>query len=220
MAFNQNKPAANGPLTSAEIRDNFQHLKNAIAKEHNWSDTDPNVVTHKGGRQMFTTNATFTVPNGVTKVYVTLCGGGGGGGVGGKYSGGGGGGGARVRILYPVTVVPYSNVDVIVGTGGVGGIGASHTVATDGGTSSFGQFVSVPGGGAGSAGGDILAGGASSGRETIFGIGGAAGAGGNGGGAGMGFGSGGGGGGETNSSSAYSDGGNGAPGMVIVEWYN
>lgn len=80
MAFNENIPAANGPLTSAEIRENFQHLKNAIAKEHNWSDTDANAVTHKRGKQLFTSSGTFTVPNGITQVWVSMAGGGGGGG--------------------------------------------------------------------------------------------------------------------------------------------
>jgi len=245
MAFNQDKPVANGPLTSAEIRNNFQHLKNAIAKEHNWSDTDANVVTHKGGRQMFIANGTFIVPNGVTKVYVTLCGGGGGGGTGVQGASGGSGGGAGVRVSFPVPVVPQSDIEVIVGTAGIGGIGASNTAATAGGGSAFGTFVAVSGGGAGTggvryksgsggaAGGFFSTSGATgaigtgttifngvSGGETIFGIGGAAGAGSNGGGAGKGFGSGGGSGGGTNGSSVYRDGGNGAPGMVIVEWYN
>lgn len=47
MAFDQTKPVANSTLASADIRNNLQHLKNAISKEHNWSDTDPNGTTHK-----------------------------------------------------------------------------------------------------------------------------------------------------------------------------
>jgi hypothetical protein len=47
MAFDQNKPAANAPLASADVRNNFQHLKEAISQEHNWSDTDANAITHK-----------------------------------------------------------------------------------------------------------------------------------------------------------------------------
>jgi hypothetical protein len=46
MAFDQTKPTTNGPLVSADVRDNLQHLKGAIAKEHNWSDTNPNASTH------------------------------------------------------------------------------------------------------------------------------------------------------------------------------
>jgi len=46
MAFDQNKPLTNGTLSSADIRNNFQHLKSAIAKEHNWSDSDPNASSH------------------------------------------------------------------------------------------------------------------------------------------------------------------------------
>ena len=41
--------------------------------------------------KMFTSNGTFVVPEGVTKIYVTGCGGGGGGA---RYSGGGSNGGS------------------------------------------------------------------------------------------------------------------------------
>jgi len=47
MAFDQNKPASSSTLSSTEIRNNFQHLKNAVSKEHNWNDSDPNASTHK-----------------------------------------------------------------------------------------------------------------------------------------------------------------------------
>lgn len=56
MAFNQNKPTPNSPLNSAEIRDNFQHLKTAISQEHTWDDNNAEIAQHK----LDTINATFT----------------------------------------------------------------------------------------------------------------------------------------------------------------
>ena len=46
MAFNENKPLTNSPLNSTEVRDNFQHLKKAIAKEHLWSDSESESIRH------------------------------------------------------------------------------------------------------------------------------------------------------------------------------
>ena len=47
MAFNENKPLVNSPLNSAEIRNNFQHLKEVVGKEHTWDDKDPANAQHK-----------------------------------------------------------------------------------------------------------------------------------------------------------------------------
>jgi hypothetical protein len=47
MAFDQNKPATSSSLSSADMRNNSTHIKNAILKEHNWNDADPNATTHK-----------------------------------------------------------------------------------------------------------------------------------------------------------------------------
>lgn len=47
MAFNENKPLVNSPLNSAEIRNNFQHLKEVVSKEHAWDDKDPTIAQHK-----------------------------------------------------------------------------------------------------------------------------------------------------------------------------
>lgn len=56
MVFRQNKPTPNSPLKSAEIRDNFQHLKTAISKEHTWDDNNAEIAQHK----LDTINETFT----------------------------------------------------------------------------------------------------------------------------------------------------------------
>ena len=99
----------------------------------------------------FTSSGTFTVPAGVRKVRVT-CVGGGGGGAGCTPSGstynssaGGGAGGAAIGIY---TVTPGQPVAVTVGAGGTGGV-AANGAGTQGGTSSFGAFCSATGGGFG-----------------------------------------------------------------------
>lgn len=47
MAFDSNKPAVDSALSSADMRNNFQHLKNAIAKEHHWNDGDAGASSHR-----------------------------------------------------------------------------------------------------------------------------------------------------------------------------
>ena len=111
------------------------------------------------GKQRFTSPGTFTVPAGVTKVWVSMSGGGGGGSSGKKYSDGstyidgGGGGGAHAVLAEEVTVTPGENIAVTIGTGGAGGsgitvvpngTGSDH--GGDGGTSLFGGYISTPGG--------------------------------------------------------------------------
>ena len=85
--------------------------------------------------QVFTSNGTFTVPDNVTKVRVTVVGGGGGGIVEG---GGGGGGGGGTAIKTITGLVPAATVTVTVGAGG-----ASQA---SGGSSSFGAYCSATGG--------------------------------------------------------------------------
>lgn len=170
--------------------------------------------------QIFTSDGTFTVPSGVTSVKVTLIGGGGGGGYNGLGgSGGGGGGGVYYRQSQSVT--SGSNITVTVG---LGGAGSSTSNGGAGGTSSFGTYLSATGGGGGRSngnggaagspatahyteagfGGTLVAGGP--GGSTMFGIGGFENR------RAIGYGSGGGGG------RSGSTGGNGAPGVCIVEW--
>lgn len=47
MSFDQNKPANNAPLVSADVRNNFIHVKNAISKEHIWDDANPGNTSHR-----------------------------------------------------------------------------------------------------------------------------------------------------------------------------
>lgn len=184
--------------------------------------------------QVFTSNGTFTVPTGITKVKATVVGGGAGGSYGGQvgcnapFGGqGGGGGGAAVEIISGLT--PGGTVAVTVGVGGAGANGNTPSNATAGGTSSFGAFCSATGGAISSAGGigsggDLnIRGGAGGGAATAFGgiagVGGSSILGGGGiigyqsptnGGAGGAYGGGGGG--------AVDVAGAGAAGVVIVEW--
>lgn len=47
MAFDQNKPANNEALVSADVRNNFIHIKGAISKEHVWDDSNPGNTAHR-----------------------------------------------------------------------------------------------------------------------------------------------------------------------------
>ena len=168
-----------------------------------------------GGGKIFTSSGTFTVPAGVTEVYVSMCGGGGGGGGGGSNSKGGPGGGAGAYFKKPVTVTPGATYTITVGAGGAGGAGSTTVNGQPGqagGTSSFGSLLSATGGGGGGGatqssdgtkGTPGTAPGGFPGRDSdsYFGWG-----------YGIGYGSGGSGG------STGSKGGDGAPGFVLIEW--
>jgi hypothetical protein len=167
----------------------------------------PSVTSH--GKQKFTTTGTFTVPDDVSIVWVTMSGGGGGGG------GSGGGGGADAFIAEAIAVTPGSIIPVNIGIGGAGNGG----IGINGGTSSFLTLVAVggyggsafnpyggPGGNAGGPGGSngVSTGGslgAGHGGGSIFGSGGT----------------------NTSNAGGYGGGGaygggNGSGGFVLIEW--
>ena len=97
-----------------------------------------------GMHQLFTSSGTFTVPAGVTKVYLTMIGGGAGGENGnGSSNGGGGGSGGTYIIKYPFTVTPLAELTVTVAAAAVGN--------ANGGATSF-DSVSVSGGATGAGG--------------------------------------------------------------------
>ena len=107
-------------------------------------------VNGSPGRQVFTANGTFTVPQGVHQFRVTLCGAGGASGDPGSYTaseenfataGGAGGIGPLASVIVSGQDVG-SNFAVTVGAGGTGA----------GGTTSFGALLSSSGGAKGGTG--------------------------------------------------------------------
>ncbi len=96
---------------------------------------------------VFSASGSFTVPNGSTVLKVRLCGGGGGGGAGAAgYGGAGGGAGGYVEGTFPVQ--PGQAYAVTVGAPGSGGV-SGGAVAGAGGTSAFGAVMSATGGAGG-----------------------------------------------------------------------
>lgn len=97
--------------------------------------------------QVFTASGTFTVPTGVTKVFVRMCAGGGGGGSGydkddlGSTATGGASSGFMDFIA---TVTPGSSYSIVVGAGGAGGAGGSgHNNGGKGGNSTAFGFTTI-----------------------------------------------------------------------------
>ncbi|GMA50115.1 hypothetical protein GCM10025857_14720 [Alicyclobacillus contaminans] len=117
------------------------------------------------GSQTFTSSGTFTVPNGVYRIFVQLWGGGGGGGSGSagftnsgttKYYSGGGGGGAGAYAEGWISVTPGQQIPVTIGLGGAGGtpvsvstIGATQSgnIGTNGGNTAVGGLIALGGAG-------------------------------------------------------------------------
>lgn len=199
-----------------------------------------NYVQNSITSQTFTSNGNFTVPAGVTTIFVSGSGGGGGGGGGNTTTGAGGGGeGAPYYSRIPITVSPAAVLPVVIGGGGSagagsgggptsggnggdstisgltfrGGVGGINGASTGlGGVSKGGNPSHGAGGGDGGTGGSNGQAGGSS-MLAAGGSGGAsAGSGGGGGGASSGAGGGGGSGGPGNSGSNYGGGGGGSAG--------
>jgi len=125
----------------------------------------------------YTGSTSWTVPQGVTSISVTVVGGGGGGGGGTEkgngYGGGGGGGGA---VSYgTLAVSPGNVVSISVGSGG-NGAGQSN-LSPGGGDNGGGSSISCPGG-------SVSAGGGKAGGRWGGGAGGSGGSAGSGGGTG------------------------------------
>jgi len=111
-----------------------------------WGDTGGGLQS----QQVFTANGTYTKPSGINKIKVTLTGGGGGGGSGsGSFNmgGGGGGGGSSIEIIDVSSL--SSTVSVTVGAGGAGGAANAGIIGNDGGTTSFGSYLTATGGAGG-----------------------------------------------------------------------
>ncbi len=109
---------------------------------------------------IFTANGNWTVPEGVTTIFVTgVAGGGGGGGGTTTVSGGNGGGAGYPVIKDPITVTPNHTLSITIGSGGANG-GTTNTAGTAGGntvltdTTTSTQLLLLNGGGGGNAGGN------------------------------------------------------------------
>lgn len=228
-----------GGLTMSNGAGNGKVLTSNVSGQASWQDAT------RGGKERFTSIGTFTfsVPAGVTKVWVSMSGGGGGGGGGGQYNAGGGGGGGSVLSQEVPIPNGVTSIPVEVGYGGLQG--AVQEDGKPGGRSSFGSFVianggsegfrgTTIGGGVGGNGGSAT-GGVSGGHGgdrggSNPGIGGGSifGNGGDGGDSnvdgwsgrrGGGYGGGGGGGpGHVTNPNRRNNGGDGSPGFVLVEW--
>ncbi|VTX96757.1 Phage tail-collar fibre protein [Escherichia coli] len=101
------------------------------------------------GMQIIKTSGTYTKTPGAMFADVIAIGGGGGGGWAtstGNYNaaGGGGGGGGMARGLFNLSAI--STVLVTIGAGGNGGIASTITNGTQGGTTTFGSYLSAGGG--------------------------------------------------------------------------
>jgi len=187
--------------------------------------------------QTFLSSGSFTVPAGVTTVYLTGCaGGGGGGGASANPGGGGGGGGAQWSHRAAVAVTPGAVIPIVIGAGGTGGAPSSAgNAGGTGGPTTFNGAAFVYAGGSGGSGGNVsLGGGAPGGTEgapfsgmrggcqnaiSVGGMGGASlYAGGSQGNAVPGLFGGGGGGGNGSSAGGPFSGGNGGPGYLMIEW--
>ncbi len=124
------------------------------------------ITIRTGGLKVFTSSGTFTVPEGVTTIYVSMCGGGGGGN-NNLTSTWAGGGGAAAVYKKQFTVIPGESIPITVGIGG--------STGSTGGTSSFGSYFSCAGGGGGAPAGSYGLGapGGAGGERGTQGIGGA-----------------------------------------------
>lgn len=113
-------------------------------KRSNVARTTANVFTNSGSPH------SWTVPSGVTKILVTMCGAGG-GGAGGNNDGGGGGGGGSSILEHVLEVTPTSSYTVTVGAGGAGGAGGNNNGSNGAATSFVGDnyTLSAPGGSGG-----------------------------------------------------------------------
>ena len=101
------------------------------------------------GMQIIKTSGTYTKTPGAMFADVIAIGGGGGGGwatatANYNAAGGGGGGGGMARGLFNLSAI--STVLVTIGAGGNGGIASTMTNGTQGGTTTFGSYLSASGG--------------------------------------------------------------------------
>lgn len=180
--WNPNMPSAttSGSRTIAQLLDNDIYLNDKQVADKSQIDSQITALqqtvteivrtSNKSGHQIFYSSGIFRVPDNVSKVYVTACGGGGGGGGchngitlnnAHRNQGQRGGYGAHV-FNYQLGVQPGASYQVTVGSGGSGGNGYNGTASStifsnlaayqqygkggNGGNSSFGGLLTLAGG--------------------------------------------------------------------------
>ncbi|ATM86672.1 hypothetical protein [Yersinia frederiksenii] len=142
-------------------------VSGALQKSANLSDL-ANVATARAnlgvsphGFSRFTSNGSFTVPAGVTQIFVSGCAAGGGGGSSlatnssSFVTGGSGGGAGQPALNVPITVTPGQVIPITIGTGGTGATAATNN-ATAGGNTQLGTggvLLNLAGGSPGQVGG-------------------------------------------------------------------
>jgi hypothetical protein len=103
---------------------------------------------------------TFTVPTGITAIFVQALGGGAGGAGCTRSLGGAGGGAGAFGMAYITGLTPGGTVTVTIGAGGTAGSPGGAGTGGAGGTTSFGTYISCTGGAGGTANGSGGVGGA------------------------------------------------------------
>lgn len=151
--FNQYLPLTGGNITGAlSLNNKFV----AVSVNGKKADAEGNIdMSGSEGTQLYTSagSYTWTVPDGISKVLVTASAGGGGGagdvdqGRGSiVYAGGNGGRGGNC-YKYEVSVTAGEEISIIIGAGGGGTEHNSHATAGSGGTTKFGNAITLSGGG-------------------------------------------------------------------------
>ena len=146
--FTQYLPLTGGNITGAlSLNDKFV----AVSVNGQKADAEGNIdMSGSEGTQLYTSagSYTWTVPDGISKVSVTASAGGGGGGYGcrtssrdGYFEYGGYGGRGANCYKYEIAVTAGEEISIVIGNGG--------GPASAGGATSFGDKLTLSGGGAG-----------------------------------------------------------------------
>lgn len=122
----------------------FRAFSYSTVNNQEWIDnsTRMSAITINMASQIITTSTTWTVPTNVYTVQVFLVGGGGSGGSDSNYSGAWGGGGGGYTNTGTFLVTPGSQINVIIGAGGIG----HWSNSTSGSATYFGNYLSAAGG--------------------------------------------------------------------------
>ena len=150
--FTQYLPLTGGNITGAlSLNDKFV----AVSVNGQKADAEGNIdMSGSEGTQLYTSagSYTWTVPDGISKVLVTASAGGGGGAGGVSesrgsivYDGGNGGRGGNC-YKYEVSVTAGEEISIVIGNGGGGTEHNSHATAGSGGTTKFGNAITLSGG--------------------------------------------------------------------------